>query len=226
MEAPNFRKEAFVIRCPNPLFHRSPREKIIVVAGTFPPWVRMKEWPDLPIRTKRLVLRPLLESDAGDIAGCIGSKDIVMYTLMIPFPYTLDDATRFIKDSRKAFEEGSALNLAIVPDDIGKASGVVGLMGFEPMYRKASVGYWLSRGLWGKGYVPEALRVLAHYAFGPLGLHRLEAHIFEPNTRSRRVLEKAHFRYEGLLRDRYFKDGMSYNALMYSRLSTDSTCGP
>ena len=181
----------------------------------------MRVWPDLPIRTERLTLRPVDIVDALQITRAISSKDMVMYTLMVPFPYSVEDSIHFIMESKKALKEGTALNLAIVPQDLGELIGVVGLMGLEPKYRKASVGYWLSKRHWGKGYVPEALNALSDYAFGPLGLHRLEAQIFEPNIRSKRALEKAHYRYEGLMRDRYVRDGQTFNALMFSRLSTD-----
>ncbi len=181
----------------------------------------MMEWPALPITTERLDLRPLEMKDAPDIAELISSREMVMYTLMIPFPYTLDDALRFIVESKRSFQDGTALNLALVPKDTGKLSGVIGLMGFEPKHNKAKVGYWLAKELWGKGYVVEGLSGLTAYAFGKLRLHKLEAHIFGPNQRSRRVLEKANFRFEGRLRDHYFKDGQYFDALAYSILSTD-----
>ncbi len=181
----------------------------------------MNEWPALPLTTNRLSLRPLEMKDAPDIENCISSRDMVVYTLMIPFPYSLDDALSFIVNSKREFQEGTALNLALVPNDTGKLSGVIGLMGFEPKLHKAKIGYWLAKGLWGKGYVVEGLSALTDYAFGPLGLHKLEAHIFEPNHRSKRVLEKAHFWLEGRLRDHYFKDGKYFDALAYSLLSTD-----
>lgn len=183
--------------------------------------IRMKEWPALPLTTERLNLRPLEMKDAPEIVNLISSREMVMYTLMIPFPYSLDDALRFIVESKRSFKDGTALNLALVPNDTGKLSGVIGLMGFEPRHNKAKVGYWLAKGLWGKGYVVEGLSALAAYAFGPLRIHKLEAHIFEANHRSRRVLEKANFRFEGRLRDHYFKDGHYFDALAYSLLSTD-----
>ncbi|MCU0798162.1 MAG: GNAT family N-acetyltransferase [Candidatus Thermoplasmatota archaeon] len=181
----------------------------------------MRVWPALPITTERLSLRPLEMKDAPEIVNLISSREMVMYTLMIPFPYSLDDALSFIVNSKRSFMEGTALNLAIVPKDTLTLSGVIGLMGFEPNHNKAKVGYWLAKDLWGKGYVVEGLSALADYAFGPLRLHKLEAHIFEPNHRSKRVLEKAHFRYEGRLRDHYLKDGQYFDALAFSLLSTD-----
>jgi [ribosomal protein S5]-alanine N-acetyltransferase len=46
----------------------------------------------------------------------------------------------------------------------------------------------------------EAINLLIPYAFETLRLHRLEAACIPENTRSIRLLEKAGFRREGLLR--------------------------
>ena len=54
----------------------------------------------------------------------------------------------------------------------------------------------------GQGYITEALRELVfEIAFGPLGLHRVEANVMPRNSRSIRVLEKLGFVQEGLARD-------------------------
>ena len=42
----------------------------------------------------------------------------------------------------------------------------------------------------GMGYATEAVGALARVAFGPLGLHRLEAHVFAGNRRSEGVLRR------------------------------------
>ena len=61
----------------------------------------------------------------------------------------------------------------------------------------AYLGYWMSEDVQGQGYVTEALRAVLDFAFGPAGLHRVQAAIMPRNARSLRVIEKLGFRREG-----------------------------
>ena len=53
----------------------------------------------------------------------------------------------------------------------------------------------------------EAMSAILTYGFTDLGLHRIEADIDPRNTRSRSLLLKLGFTYEGNLRQRYFFRG-------------------
>jgi len=68
----------------------------------------------------------------------------------------------------------------------------------------ASIGYWIGAPHVRQGYMTDALKATLPFAFGTLGLHRLEAACLPHNTPSTRVLEKAGFRREGMAR-RYLK---------------------
>jgi ribosomal-protein-alanine N-acetyltransferase len=60
-----------------------------------------------------------------------------------------------------------------------------------------SVGYWSSVTARRQGNTLAGVRVLAEFAFGPLGLHRLEAACVPTNEASKNLLLKAGFRQEG-----------------------------
>lgn len=49
----------------------------------------------------------------------------------------------------------------------------------------------------GQGYGPEAIRLLAAHAFGPMGLHRLSVRVLDFNDRATAAYEKVGFRLEG-----------------------------
>ena len=70
--------------------------------------------------------------------------------------------------------------------------------------QSASVGYWMGLPHVRCGYMTDALRAVLPFAFGTLGLHRLEAACLPHNAPSARVLEKAGFQREGTAR-RYLK---------------------
>lgn len=68
----------------------------------------------------------------------------------------------------------------------------------------ASLGYWIGLPYVGRGLMTDAVRAAVQFAFGPLGLNRLEAACLPENVVSARVLEKTGFQREGRAR-RYLK---------------------
>jgi ribosomal-protein-alanine N-acetyltransferase len=71
-------------------------------------------------------------------------------------------------------------------------------------FQSAYVGYWIDEAHAGRGYTPEALVVLARFAFDDLRLHRIQIAIIPRNAASRRVVEKLKVREEGLA-ERYLE---------------------
>jgi ribosomal-protein-alanine N-acetyltransferase len=65
-------------------------------------------------------------------------------------------------------------------------------------FQSSYVGYWMDEARAGQGYVPEALVVLARFAFEDLHLHRIQIAIIPRNKASRRVVEKLGIREEGV----------------------------
>jgi RimJ/RimL family protein N-acetyltransferase len=64
------------------------------------------------------------------------------------------------------------------------------------------------------------------YAFTTLDLRRVFAMPFAPNRASARVLEKAGYRLEGVLRQHVLKDGQLLDALMYAALRDEWHAAP
>jgi len=101
----------------------------------------------------------------------------------------------------------------------GPMMGYVGLCRFVPEHRRAEVSYESEPAHRGRGVVAEALEALVGYAFGTLGLHRLEGHVDPDNAPSMRVLERCQFVREGLMRQNYAYDGVFYDTVIYGRLT-------
>jgi ribosomal-protein-alanine N-acetyltransferase len=73
--------------------------------------------------------------------------------------------------------------------------------------RSAWVGYWVESNASGGGVATGAVALAVDHAFGPVGLHRVEATVRPENAASLRVLAKLGFRDEGLLRRYLEVDG-------------------
>jgi len=71
----------------------------------------------------------------------------------------------------------------------------------------ATIGYWVSQEVAGRGVTPVAVALATDYCFTTLRLHRMEICIRPENAPSLRVVEKLGFRYEGLRRRFIHIDG-------------------
>ncbi|SCK58073.1 ribosomal-protein-alanine N-acetyltransferase [Streptomyces sp. WMMB 714] len=63
--------------------------------------------------------------------------------------------------------------------------------------QRGTLGYAAYAPTAGRGYMTEGLGLVIRYAFGELGLHRLEADIQPENTRSSKLVARLGFRLEG-----------------------------
>ena len=83
----------------------------------------------------------------------------------------------------------------------------------------AEIGYWLGEAYWGRGIVTEALVLMTDYVFDSLNMLRLFALPFADNTGSIRVLEKAGYMQEAVLRSSSVKYGDPRDQLLYARVN-------
>ena len=129
-----------------------------------------------------------------------------------PHPYTVSDAENFItrvnsSDPRTAF--------AIATDS--EAIGSIGMLPGVDVHRfTAEMGYWIAEPFWGKGIMTEAVRLFIEWAFSDFDLHRISAMPYASNIASHRVLEKAGFLLEGIIRSGAYKDGNIVDMFLYS----------
>jgi ribosomal-protein-alanine N-acetyltransferase len=91
--------------------------------------------------------------------------------------------------------------------------------------RSGHLGYWVDSAVAGRGVASLAVALVCDHAFGPGGLHRLQADIRPENRSSRRLVERLGFRQEGLLRSYLDIDGAWRDHLVYALLAEDAPGG-
>jgi RimJ/RimL family protein N-acetyltransferase len=102
---------------------------------------------------------------------------------------------------------------------IEKKDGIkIGLMVLELEGGMQEIGYAIIPNERGKGYCTEAVKIMADYLFLSKPLVRIQAHTNVKNTASQRVLEKAGFKKEGIVRKRIFIRGNWRDEFLYSIL--------
>ena len=122
----------------------------------------------------------------------------------------------------KGFTEKPDELCAITLKSSGRAIGSLGLHTDDkraPELQTVTrmLGYVLDEPYWGQGYMTEAARGALRFAFDRMALELVSVYHFPFNDRSRRVIEKCGFRYEGTLRRSTLRfDGAVLDDVLYS----------
>ena len=133
-----------------------------------------------------------------------------------PYPYTTEDAKGYVNSCVENTEE-RYITRAIEVD--GHAVGSIGVFCGTDVYEKSGeMGYWLAEEFWGRGIMSEAVKQICAEAFERFDIVRIYAEPFAYNTGSRRVLEKADFTLEGVMKRGVYKNGRFHDYCMYALL--------
>lgn len=101
----------------------------------------------------------------------------------------------------------------------GRTVGSIGIFLGSDVYEKTGeLGYWLAEQEWGKGIMTAAVKQLCEEAFAGYDLLRIYAEPYAHNTGSRRVLEKAGFKLEGVMKRSVYKNGQVFDFCVYALL--------
>lgn len=146
------------------------------------------------IETKRLRLRPWLESDAQSLYTY--AKDPHVGPIAgWPVHTSVEDSLQVIRNVL-AVPETYAVCLKTDDVAIGSIGLMIGAKSNLPLPEtEGEIGYWIGVPFWGQGLIPEAARALIRHAFEDLGLQTLWCGYFDGNEKSKRVQEKCGFRY-------------------------------
>jgi RimJ/RimL family protein N-acetyltransferase len=114
-------------------------------------------------------------------------------------------------------ESGALLPLLICDGASGEILGGASIGHYDHMRQRVEVGYWLLRDARGRGIATRVARALAEHALAN-GIERVEAVVRTDNAPSQRVLERAGFTREGVLRALLRHEGGRHDAAIYSLL--------
>lgn len=154
----------------------------------------MKE--EQTIETERLCLRPVRTSDADDIYEYSKNENVGPNAGWKPHENI--DETRALMDLIFLGKENV---FGIVLKETNKLIGSIGLIDDPKRENDQTrmIGYAIGYTYWGNGYTTEAAQALLQYGFETLGLDLISAYCYPFNERSKRVIAKLGFAYEGKL---------------------------
>ncbi len=148
------------------------------------------------INTQRLLLRPVVSSDAADIYDYSKDDNVGPNAGWKPHE-TLEETTEIM--NAVFLEDPNVFGIVIAENN--KLIGTIGLVGDPKRQNDAAMmlGYAIGEAYWGKGYMTEAANAILKYGFDMLKLNLISAYCYPHNRRSRNVLKKLGFQYEGTL---------------------------
>jgi ribosomal-protein-alanine N-acetyltransferase len=156
------------------------------------------------------VLRPPRPSDVGALRASL-RENVEHLRPWTPAaadgadPLSLTELARGVARARRDWTQDAQYTLLVTarePDE--PIVGRIALTVMRSAFQNAYVGYWVHADRQGQGLATEALGLAIELAFGPLGLHRLQAAIMPRNLASQRVVAHQGFRREGLA-ERYLQ---------------------
>lgn len=148
--------------------------------------------PPTPVlKTPRLTLRPLEESDTATIQRRFPRWEIVRHLApRVPWPYPDDGAATYMAMSREAMARGDACLWAIALQDApDELIGIIELRRDDGVSRDHR-GFWIDPEFQGRGLMTEAADRVTGFAFLELGLTHLWLTNAEDNIGSHRIKEK------------------------------------
>lgn len=160
-------------------------------------------------------IREWKKEDAKELAALLSNPKILDNLRDgLPYPYTEKDAEEYIL-SMLAADKNKTFAFAITAEN--KVIGSIGIFRCDNIhFRTAEMGYYIGEPYWGKGMGTCAVKQICDYVFKHTDIIRIFAEPFSYNEASCRVLEKAGFTFEGLLRSNAVKNGKIIDMKMYS----------
>ncbi|WP_184547564.1 GNAT family N-acetyltransferase [Mucilaginibacter sp. FT3.2] len=172
----------------------------------------------MELQGEGFTLRQIRLTDAASLQKHADNPKVSAFLMdRFPSPYTLADAefwVNLMQHKQPLTHFAIAINnevcggIAIeLMNDVNRITG--------------EIGYWLAEQYWGQGIITQAVNLVTGYAFKNLSVLRIQAGVYHKNTASMRVLEKAGYTKEGVLRNAVIKNGVVMDKHVYAILKEE-----
>jgi ribosomal-protein-serine acetyltransferase len=165
-------------------------------------------------------LRAIAESDAEELYA-LADQNRQHLARWLPWAagQTREGMCEFVRAARAQAAANNGFQMAIVEDE--RIIGVIGFHGVDWHHRATSIGYWLAEDAQGRGTMTEAVRAMVDHALRVWRLNRVEIRASVHNARSRAVIERLGFRFEGTARQAFRLPDGYHDDAVYAMLASD-----
>jgi RimJ/RimL family protein N-acetyltransferase len=172
------------------------------------------------LRLDDCVLRPWQRADVDAVVAAYSDPAIQLWH---DRSMTEAQAREWIAgwSGRWTAETGAGWAIAGAPAGPSDVLGQINLRRLDFFDAIGEVSYWVLPAARGRRLAPRALRALSAWAFGQLGLHRIELDHSTQNPASCRVAQRAGYRAEGIRRSAAQHADGWHDMHQHARLATD-----
>ncbi len=169
------------------------------------------------IETQRLILREWKENDVHDLFEIMKSNSVLMGGWM---PHYNMCMTEKVLESYIKSDDSWAIELK-------ESNRIIGFVRIpvdsnRGKFNARSINYALSDSCSGNGFMTEAVRAVIKFVFEEMNIDLLSAFHYSENVKSKQVLERCGFEYEGIIKQGCKRfDGKVFDAVCHSILKSD-----
>lgn len=167
------------------------------------------------------VLKRLEESDTAYIFTAIDNQREFLGK-WLPFVALTKDISvtaKFVDSVINAPEDRPEYTFTIWKN--GVFAGLIGLKTIDNQNKRTEIGYWLSEEFQKQGIMTRAVSALCEFAFGQLGLNRIQIKCAVGNIPSKNIPQRLGFKFEGIERDGELLDDGYTDIEVYSKLKSE-----
>ena len=170
----------------------------------------------LKSKSSEFVLRHIAIVDAKERFLCEQDKEAKKNFMTTPksVKEVREDIKKSIREMNKKNPSGESFAIVVG----GKFAGSISIDELNQRFakHKGSIGYCLHKDFRGKGIGSKAIKIITDYAFKKYKLKRMATYTRDFNIGSRRALEKAGYKLEGILKKNKWKNGKYLNDCLYA----------
>jgi len=173
--------------------------------------------PDL--EGARVTLRELRAEDAIALFTAVAHPEVTRF--ISPPPASVEGFEQFIAWAQRQRAAGQGVAYAIVPQGSDAAIGLFQMRALQQGFANAEWGFLLATDYWGSGMFGDSARLMLEFAFGVIGVRRLEARAASRNARGNAALRKLGAVREGMLRKSFLRNGEVLDQSMWTLLADE-----
>ncbi len=173
---------------------------------------------------QQIRLRAYTRDDLPLRRACL--NDVDLRRLVYPgilFPLRPEDQEKWYESLDATSDK--QYSFAIESRDDSVYLGCCTVCGIDAKNRLASVGIFIGREHWRRGYGSDALRVLLRFCFEEINLNKVTIQVYSFNTPAIRCYEKLGFKTEGVLRQEIYREGQYHDTVAMGMLRSEWETG-
>jgi [ribosomal protein S5]-alanine N-acetyltransferase len=167
----------------------------------------------------RATLRELRAGDAIPLFSAVMNEEVTRF--ISPPPATVEGFEQFIIWAQRQRAAGCGAAFAIVPRGSDAAIGLFQLRSLQSDCSNAEWGFVMASEFWGSGIFFDSARLVIDFAFGAMGVRRLEARAAMQNGRGNAALLKLRAVREGVLRKSFLCHGEVLDQAIWTILADE-----